>query len=81
MAGLAKGREKNTLSHNFFFMEGKSCFGVRLTMLFQMTKALVVLEQMHEVSRRSDCVHTVFQHRTFGFKPGNYLSKRRRKTI
>lgn len=44
-------------------------------MLFQMTKALVVLEQIHEVSRRSNRVYTVIQHRTFSFKPGNYLSK------
>lgn len=80
MAGLAKGRGKKTLSHYFSFKEGKSCFGVRLTVLFQMTKALVVLEQMHEVSGRSNCVHTVLQHRTFAFKPGDYLSKCRRKT-
>lgn len=44
-------------------------------MLFQMTKALVVLEQMHEVLRCSNRVHTVIQHRTFSFKPGNYLLK------
>lgn len=42
-------------------------------MLFQMTESLVVLEQMHEIFRRSNGAHTFIQRRTFSFKPGNYL--------